>query len=183
MPTAEEIERLKKLAGESPEGAALIPVFDAKGYLLRSKIGVDNEASASASPQKTNKTIVSKEELDKSGLSLRDYLNKQRGLTRRAEPKSPLSTDVATMAQVSSSQDSAFKSNEANETNDNYDKYRDLPMNRSIRLLKQSFGYADGGVVINISDGLARASGSMVPNERTYNGGPGVRSRQDFKKS
>ena len=30
--------------------------------------------------------------------------------------------------------------------------------------------------------GLVRATGSMAPNECTYNGGPGVRSMQDYKK-
>lgn len=35
-------------------------------------------------------------------------------------------------------------------------------------------GYNDGGLV--------RATGSMAPNECTYNGGPGVRSQQDYKK-
>jgi hypothetical protein len=32
--------------------------------------------------------VVTKEELKKSGMSLRDYMNKQQGLTRRKEPKS-----------------------------------------------------------------------------------------------
>ena len=38
------------------------------------------------------KRIVSKAELEKSGMSLRDFLNKERGLTRRADPvsKAPL---------------------------------------------------------------------------------------------
>jgi len=42
---------------------------------------------ASDKPAKTSKAkVVTKEELAKSGLSLRDYLNKQQGLTRRGEP-------------------------------------------------------------------------------------------------
>jgi len=42
---------------------------------------------ASDKPARTSKTkVVTKEELAKSGLSLRDYLNKQQGLTRRGEP-------------------------------------------------------------------------------------------------
>lgn len=39
---------------------------------------------SAAEPAKRN--IVTKEELEKSGLSLRDYMNKQQGLTRRGEP-------------------------------------------------------------------------------------------------
>jgi hypothetical protein len=31
--------------------------------------------------------VVTKEELEKSGMTLRDFLNKERGLTRRGEPK------------------------------------------------------------------------------------------------
>ena len=42
-----------------------------------------NPVSAPSKPP-----IVTKEELDKSGLSLRDYMNKQQGLTRRESPKS-----------------------------------------------------------------------------------------------
>ena len=38
---------------------------------------------------KNGNPIVTKEELDKSGMSLRDFLNKERGLTRRKEEASP----------------------------------------------------------------------------------------------
>ena len=37
---------------------------------------------------KSKPRIVSKKELEASGLSLRDFLNKERGLTRRKEPMS-----------------------------------------------------------------------------------------------
>ena len=55
-------------------------------------------------------------------------------------------------------------------------------------------GYKDGGKVKMMVDkkkspmmymnngGLIKATGSMAPNECTYNGGPGVRSMQDYKK-
>ena len=55
-------------------------------------------------------------------------------------------------------------------------------------------GYKDGGKVEMMVDkkkspmmymnngGLVKATGSMAPNECTYNGGPGVRSMQDYKK-
>jgi hypothetical protein len=40
-------------------------------------------ASKAAPSAKAKSGIVTKEELEKSGLSLRDYMNKQKGLTRR----------------------------------------------------------------------------------------------------
>ena len=48
-----------------------------------------NEAPAAPAPAKAKPKIVTKEELAKSGLSLRDYLNKQQGLTRRGEKAAP----------------------------------------------------------------------------------------------
>lgn len=39
-----------------------------------------------------------------------------------------------------------------------------------------------GGMAMMNDGGLVRATGSMAPNECTYNGGPGVRSMQDYKK-
>jgi hypothetical protein len=45
-----------------------------------------NKTYTTTKPGKTPKSKVSKADLDKSGLSLRDYMNKERGLTRR-EPK------------------------------------------------------------------------------------------------
>ena len=52
-------------------------------------------ASKAAPSAKAKSGIVTKEELAKSGLSLRDYMNKQRGLTRRdgkAAEKAPAKT-------------------------------------------------------------------------------------------
>jgi len=45
-------------------------------------------SDASASAAKAKPRVVSKAELEKSGLSLRDFLNKERGLTRRKDPAS-----------------------------------------------------------------------------------------------
>lgn len=47
------------------------------------------EAPAAPAPAKAKPKIVTKEELAKSGLSLRDYMNKQQGLTRRGEKAAP----------------------------------------------------------------------------------------------
>jgi len=46
---------------------------------------IEEEPKAEALPKATKSKVVTKEELEKSGLSLRDYLNKQQGLTRRGE--------------------------------------------------------------------------------------------------
>jgi hypothetical protein len=49
-------------------------------------VGPKNEEAMQAAPKAAPKQrIVTKEELAKSGLSLRDFLNKERGLTRRGE--------------------------------------------------------------------------------------------------
>jgi hypothetical protein len=47
---------------------------------------IQSRKAADLSGTKPKRNIVSKKELEKSGLSLRDYMNKQRGLTRK-EPK------------------------------------------------------------------------------------------------
>ena len=46
-------------------------------------------------PASPKQRIVTKEELAKSGLSLRDFLNKERGLTRRGEPSAPVAPPPA----------------------------------------------------------------------------------------
>jgi hypothetical protein len=51
--------------------------------------------SETVTPSKPKANIVTKEELEKSGLSLRDYMNKQQGLTRRGESKSDTAAIVA----------------------------------------------------------------------------------------
>jgi hypothetical protein len=51
--------------------------------------GQDDLPSAKATAPKAAPKMVTKEELAKSGLSLRDYLNKQQGLTRRGEASAP----------------------------------------------------------------------------------------------
>jgi hypothetical protein len=61
---------------------------DRMSSTARSVAGKPAEKAAPSAKPKSG--IVTKEELEKSGLSLRDYMNKQRGLTRRdgATPKS-----------------------------------------------------------------------------------------------
>ena len=49
-------------------------------------------APPAAAPTPRKNKVVTKEELEKSGMSLRDYLNKQQGLTRRKE-KDPTAGD------------------------------------------------------------------------------------------
>lgn len=44
--------------------------------------------AVTASPRPSKQRVVSKKELEESGLSLRDFLNRERGLTRRSMSKS-----------------------------------------------------------------------------------------------
>jgi len=53
--------------------------------------GPKNEEAPKA--QKSKSRVVSKKELEESGMSLRDYLNRERGLTRRKEKKDPTAGD------------------------------------------------------------------------------------------
>lgn len=62
------------------------------------KISEGERVSNMPASAKTKAKIVTKEELAKSGLSLRDYLNKQQGLTRRESPK-PKMADAEEVAQ------------------------------------------------------------------------------------
>jgi len=47
------------------------------------------EVPAGPKAEPVKRAVVTKEELEKSGLSLRDYMNKQQGLTRRGEKTTP----------------------------------------------------------------------------------------------
>jgi hypothetical protein len=58
--------------------------------------------SETITPSKPKPKIVTKEELAASGLSLRDYMNKQQGLTRRGEPST-----ASTKSEPSSRQQTA----------------------------------------------------------------------------
>jgi hypothetical protein len=58
--------------------------------------------SETVTPSKPKPKIVTKEELAASGLSLRDYMNKQQGLTRRGEPST-----ASTKSEPSSRQQTA----------------------------------------------------------------------------
>ena len=58
--------------------------------------------SETVTPSKPKPKIVTKEELAASGLSLRDYMNKQQGLTRRGEPSA-----ASTKSEPSSRQQTA----------------------------------------------------------------------------
>jgi hypothetical protein len=61
-----------------------------------------DKAPSVAKPATLKSKIVTKEQLEESGLILRDYLNRERGLTRRAEPmpsaKSNAEADFAQIA-------------------------------------------------------------------------------------
>ena len=65
----------------------------------RARKFVEDNASEAVVPKAATRSapkapVVTKEELAKSGLSLRDYMNKQQGLTRRGSPAAPSVTDT-----------------------------------------------------------------------------------------
>jgi len=71
--------------------------------------------SDTVTSSKPRPKIVTKEELEKSGLSLRDYMNKQQGLTRRGESRSDT---AAIIAKGQANNDADRKETEAAETAD-----------------------------------------------------------------
>ena len=73
----------------SPEDRDKIEGGDAK---VAEKAGQFGDAGTSRVIKPSKPATVTKEELEKSGMSLRDYMNKQQGLTRRKE-KDPTAGD------------------------------------------------------------------------------------------
>ena len=57
-------------------------IFD-EATNMRARKWVDEQTKGKADMKMTKPSIVTKEELAKSGMSLRDYMNKQQGKTRR----------------------------------------------------------------------------------------------------
>ena len=59
-----------------------------KRYFAGEEVESDGNRGASGTSEtiKPKSSVVTKEQLAESGLSLRDYMNKQQGLTRRGEP-------------------------------------------------------------------------------------------------
>lgn len=74
---------------------------------------VDSEEKTVATPKRPDQSRlkVTKEELDKSGLSLRDYMNKQLGLKRR-DGSAPASTPTASQGKSTPNFDPAGMSSE-----------------------------------------------------------------------
>jgi hypothetical protein len=78
-----------------------------------------------AAPAKAK--IVTKEELAKSGLSLRDYLNKQQGLTRRGDTKSKVEEAVTKRTVPTSSPSRSKMLTRMRESDKNITGVRDTP--------------------------------------------------------
>ena len=68
-----------------------------------------------AKPATPKSKIVTKEQLANSGLSLRDYLNRERGLTRRAEPMPSAKTSAADSDRAAADAEMTRESNRAGE--------------------------------------------------------------------
>jgi hypothetical protein len=97
----------------------------------------------SASKAKSN--MVTKEELAKSGLSLRDYMNKQQGLTRKGGSNAPDTGDESSRL-ASRYAKPALRQETMRERAESYNRKRGIP------------GYKEGGSVSSASkraDGIA----------------------------
>ena len=97
---------------------------------------------------KPKANIVTKEELAKSGLSLRDYMNKQQGLTRRGSPAAPSVTDTGDEAgrMANRFKKPPLRQETMRERAESYNRKRGIP------------GYKEGGSVSSASkrgDGIA----------------------------
>jgi hypothetical protein len=61
--------------------------------------------TVTAKPKPPKNRVVSKKELDESGLSLRDFLNRERGLTRREDKPAAAAAKRLKLGEVPSSED------------------------------------------------------------------------------
>jgi hypothetical protein len=77
---------MKKVKGYEGEEGSMV---DGKDYG-----GSSGTGKYAPAPSAKKQRVVTKEELAKSGLSLRDFLNKERGLTRRGESAAPMPPPV-----------------------------------------------------------------------------------------
>jgi hypothetical protein len=92
---------------DSNAGMAPTPKNDSNAGMASEAGMMEKEPEENFKPTpKAKAPIVTKEQLAKSGLSLRDYMNKQQGLTRRGAGKDELSS-------VASSRAAAYKEAEA----------------------------------------------------------------------
>lgn len=69
----------------SPRKASTLTEDETSDYGPKGGRGAAGTSESTTAPAAKKAPIVTKEELAKSGLSLRDYMNKQQGLTRRGE--------------------------------------------------------------------------------------------------
>jgi len=122
----------------------------------------------------TKKTpIVTKEELEKSGLSLRDYMNKQQGLTRRNAPSPSRETYVGSDAEKAASEkafldftrDNAIKKAESqskteSEISNFIKKQNYLDKSKNLKRTAEKLRSETPGVVATFSKGGAVSASS-----------------------
>jgi hypothetical protein len=77
------------------------------------KAAAESADSIPRFPTKPKNRVVTKEELKKSGLSLRDFLNKERGLKRRDGKKPNTQNDMSDKDRLRAQLDSAKESSQA----------------------------------------------------------------------
>ena len=90
------MKRIKKYNGEEnsfvDEEGRSIKSEESSEPLTPAQMIEFSESTKSLSKAAPKQRIVSKKELEESGLSIRDFLNRERGLTRREEPKTKPAT-------------------------------------------------------------------------------------------
>jgi len=112
---------------------------------------------------------VTKEELDASGLSLRDYMNKQKGLTRRdgsAPAKAPSSKAGPSATPSAGSQmgpgSSATKNTESEKPQEDFASIKNMLANRRARIARDNAalesGMKKGGKVKKMASGGSASS-------------------------
>lgn len=146
----------------------------------------DVKRGESDAADKPKRSSVTKEELEKSGLSLRDYLNKERGLSRRggeapkakaedkaedkAESKSdkyadlPLNKIGRAIAGTFKGRGESDKPKAEAKPEPKSDKYSDLPLNRIGRAISGTFskGNKAGGAIKMAKGGSASSRGDGI---------------------
>ena len=139
-----------------------------------------SESAKATKPAKSS--VVTKEELAKSGLSLRDYMNKQRGLTRRGEsapakkPEAPAKKPEAVAKKSEAKYETPYdrmnrQNKEAAASTKRYDRAADVAaISRSMKegpksetnskTLFPGARYKNGGKVVKMANGGSVSSAS-----------------------
>jgi len=91
----DSVEEQIRAAAAERSANKVAPVIEAEEQVSKQALeGKGNPSVSMPAPTVKRTPMVTKEQLAASGLSLRDYLNKQQGLTRRGESSAPVRMPV-----------------------------------------------------------------------------------------